>query len=274
MNFFEIKPVSLYLDELIVIEEIKSQFHNILLCEHQKLGKVLIIDKEIMHVENYEAFYHEPLVHLPFAINPRINSVLILGGGSLFAAKEALKYNTVDEVVLCDHDKEVLRLIARHYSHSQSVLNDKRFCYVEQDALHFLHNNKRKFDLIINDCFDLSEVYLDGVCLYDVLDDALSEGGLCSDMIYGDIFDNYCMSNSMKHLKNKCSKFYSLMCIPEYPGILHLHAIWSKSQITINYNHISSEQKKLFKNNEFKLFNPYYLQFYFYLPKFVKDIIK
>ena len=274
MKFYEKESVSLYLDELELIEGKKSNFHHILLYNHKKLGKILIIDDEIMHVEKYECFYHEPLVHLPFAIVPNIETVLILGGGSLFAAREVLKYKSVKSLVLCDHDKEVLNLMSKHYRHACAVMNDKRFKYVENDALKFLQNNTTKFDLIINDCFDLSKTYIAKENLYVVLDNHITTNGLCSDMIYNDLFDNVTMTESLKYLREKSSTFYSLMCIPEYPGILHLQTIWSKNKVALNSVNSNLAQLEMFKNNKFEMFNPFYLSYYFYLPKFVRDIIE
>ncbi len=274
MNFYEKESVSLYLDELELIEEKNSKFHHILLYKHNKLGKVLIIDDEIMHVQKYEFFYHEPLVHLPFSINPKIENVLILGGGSLFAAREVLKYTTVKKLVLCDHDKEVLRLIDKHYEHAKSVKNDNRFVYIENDALNFLQNNTQKYDLIINDCFDLSKTFLSKHNLYEILDEHNTKNGLCSDMIYNDIFDYETMSKSLGYLQAKNSLFLSLMCIPEYPGVLHLHTIWSKDKLKLNFHNPNREQFTLFKKGKYEVFNPNYLNYYFYIPKFLKNIIK
>lgn len=274
MYFYEKLPVSLYLNDLELIDEKISDFHNILLYKHNKLGKVLVIDNEIMHVEKYECLYHEPLVHLPFAVAPNIETVLILGGGSLFAAREVLKYKSVKKLVLCDHDKEVLNIMSKYYKHTCTVTNDKRFMYVENDALNFLQNNTTKFDLIINDCFDLSETFLDKKNLYDVLDDHITANGLCSDVIYNDIYDKMTMERSMKYLREKNSIFYSLMFIPEYPGILHLHTIWSQNKIDLMMSKPNIAQLEMFRSNGFEIFNPNYLGYYFYVPKFVRDIIK
>lgn len=274
MDFHENESISLYLSDLELIEEIQSPFHHILLYKHNKLGKVLIIDDEIMHIEKYQAFYHEPLVHLPFAIKQDIKNILILGGGSLFAAQEILKYDSIYKLILCDHDKEVISLMDRHYQHVDSVLNDNRFTYIDADALNFLQKNTIKFDLIINDCFDLSKTYIGNQSLYGFLDNNLAKGGLCSDMIYNDIFDKNTMLISLELLKPKSTKFYSLMYVPEYPGVLHLHTIWSKDKIKFNLSHKNPEQLKIFENKKFEIFNPHYLNYYFHLPKFVKDIIK
>ena len=91
MRFYENEPVSLQLSNLTTIESYHSSKQNIQLLNHQWLGKILIINGEIQHIENYQPLYHELLVHLPAAFVPNIQNVLILGGGSLFAAFEVLR---------------------------------------------------------------------------------------------------------------------------------------------------------------------------------------
>lgn len=100
MRFYENEPVSLQLSNLTTIESYHSSKQNIQLLNHQWLGKILIINGEIQHIENYQPLYHELLVHLPAAFVPNIQNVLILGGGSLFAAFEVLKYPSVKHVTL------------------------------------------------------------------------------------------------------------------------------------------------------------------------------
>lgn len=274
MHFHEDQTVSLFLDNLKIIEEIHSSFHHIVFYQHEKLGKVLVIDHEIMHIEKYQCFYHEPLVHLPFAIKHDIKTVLILGGGSLFAANEVLKYKSVDKIVLCDHDSNVLELMNKYYDHAQKVLADNRFFYVENDVIRFLQTNKLKFDLIINDCFDLSKVFLNNYNLYDELDNHLTQKGLCSDLIYDDIFNRNTMRTSLKYLQKKRSLFYSLVYVPEYPGVLHLQTIWSKGVHTLDTKRLNVDQLNISNVGGYEYYNPYYLNYYLYLPKIVRDIIE
>lgn len=82
-------------------------------------------------------------------------TALILGGGSLFAAYEILKYPSIQEVTLCDHDYTVLQLMAKFYSHAQTVMNDSRFHFIESDGILHLQNDTAQYDFIVNDCFNL-----------------------------------------------------------------------------------------------------------------------
>ena len=49
--------------------------------------------------------YQEMIAHLPLATHPNPKKVLVIGGGDGGVVREALKHDTVEEVVLCDIDE-------------------------------------------------------------------------------------------------------------------------------------------------------------------------
>jgi len=273
MEFHEDTNVSLYLSDLSPICEFESKLQKVALYEHPLLGKVLIIDGEIHHIENYQHLYHEPLVHLPLAFIEEPKSCLIVGGGSLFAAFEVLKYPTIEKVVLCDFDHTVLDLMFDTYEHAKKVKTDNRFHYVEEDALLYIDSINDKFDLVINDCFDLAKIS-SSVSMYDKLSSLCTSHGVCSDVIYRHIFDRVTSQKSLRLLKGKMNMALSLTVIPEYPGILHILTIWGKNP------NISQSQTKtinlfqLDKSNKhnFKVFVPDHIPYYLYLPPYIKEM--
>jgi len=274
MEYHEEKNVSLHLSQLTVICEFESQQQKIGLYQHPLLGKVLIINKEIHHIENYQHLYHEPLVHIPAAFIETPKSCLIIGGGSLFAASEVLKYPSIDKVVLCDYDNTVLELMAHNYEHAKQVKADKRFHYIERDARKFIKDFNGKFDLIINDCFDLAKMNR-GFSMYEQLYQICSEQGVCSDVIYRHVFDKECTSSSLKLLKCHANVALSLLVIPEYPGVLHVLTIWGKNRnIHQNQKHTLNKYQQDPSNlNNFKMFAPSHLPYYLYLPPYIRELI-
>lgn len=278
MQFHEADQTSIFLDGLILIESIDDELQRIKLYEHPFLGKVLIINDEIQHIERYQAFYHELLVHLPTAFLPEIKSAYIIGGGSLFAAYELLKYPTIQKVVLCDYDRNVLDLMKRHYSHARIVINDPRFEYIEKDAIEALESKDHKYDLVINDCFNLiSESKRIGESLYDKMLDICSECGVCVDIIYRHLFDSSVIKESLSELQKQHHLVMSLVVVPEYPGVLHLETIWGKNaNISQNAKRTYNEYQKAIINeadSPFLLFQPQNLSFYMYLPPYLKNLL-
>lgn len=74
MYFFENESVSLYLQDMEILESFQSDKQQIILYLHKNLGKILVINGEIQHIEFYQQFYHEQLVHLPIAFIPQIKT--------------------------------------------------------------------------------------------------------------------------------------------------------------------------------------------------------
>jgi len=271
MKFYEKELISFYLDGLTQLECIISAKQRIILYQHPWLGKVLVINGEIQHIEEYQALYHEMLVHLPIAFIPIISEVLILGGGSLFAAYEVLKYSSVKNVILCDYDHEVIELMERHYPHARSVLNDTRFKFIEMDGNDYIKKTLHRFDLVINDCFNLSErSKATGESYYSLLSDLCTQNGLCVDIIYRHIFDRQTTIDALKLLQKENHAVFSLVTIPEYPGILHVETIWGKAHSLSQSKRKTINQIQIATKEMFKFYNPDYLSYYLYLPPYIK----
>lgn len=274
MNFFEQEIVSLHLKNLRLIEDVSSGLQSVQLYEHCQLGKTLIINNEIQHIEKWTPFYHEAIVHIPSMFLFEVKKVLILGGGDLFAAAEVLKYNSVEKVVLCDYDQNVIDLTSKYYIHGKRVLTDKRFHLTIENAELYLQKCQEKYDLIIDDCFNLVQYFNDNKIFF-LLKDKLSKNGVCCSLIYRHIFDYDTMQKTFNRLIKNQKTILSLVTVPEYPGIFHLLTIWGKSknldqnmQCSLNKEH----QNQI--NPRCQLFNSNFCKFYLYLPPYIKNLIR
>lgn len=279
MNYYEHEPVSLYLDNLTIIENIQSSHQHIQLMMHPWLGKVLIINGEIQHIEKYQTLYHEMLVHLPTSFIPKLSTALILGGGSLFAAFEILKYPSLKKVVLCDYDECVLEVMRKYYPHAKSVLDDKRFQYVESEGVAFLNRESGSYDLVLNDCFNMAaESRHNAYSLFDLFSKHCTATGVCVDIIYRHIFDKQVTIDSLRYLQNQSRLVLSLVTVPEYPGVLHLETIWSphnkflSQNIKVPVNIFQQEIIEQSNISPFQYFSPLNLPYYMYLPPYIKEM--
>ena len=251
---------------------------KIKIYRHDTLGLVLVINGEIQHIENYQCMYHEQLIHLPISFCDCPQTALVLGGGSLFAAYELLKYPSIQAITLCDHDYTVLKLMEHYYNHAKTVLADKRFHFVENDGVEFLDSDKTHYDIIVNDCFNLlkeSNTY--GYSFFKKMNDMLTDKGVCSDIIYRHIFDGTITHDSIQEIK-KCSNIaLSLVTVPEYPGILHIQTIWGKNKNIAQTckSTLNSFQKKCLETNNlpFEFYSPQNLPYYLYLPPYIKAML-
>lgn len=278
MKFYEEEPISLYLDELELLEDIITEKQKITIYTHPFLGLILIINDEIQHIERFQCIYHELLVHLPVSFCREPKTALIIGGGSLFAAYEILKYPSIENVVLCDHDQSVLDLMEKYYLHAKTVRKNHRFHFIEDDGIAYLQNTSEKYDIIINDCFNLlKESKMNAFSLYEKMNSMLTSDGVCSDIIYRHIFDGNITHDSIQKIKGNGNIALSLVTVPEYPGILHIETIWGKnpniSQYCKKTNNLFQKQCIEKGNSPFSFFSPENIPFYLYLPPYIKNIL-
>ena len=274
MQFHENDTVSLYLSELTKIESINSGKQKLSMFKHPQLGYVFTLNDEIQHIEKYQSLYHDMLVHLPMSFIKKPKDVLIIGGGSLFAAYEVLKYPTINSVTLCDYDHLVLDMMKKYYIHACEVMRNTKFNYIEDDGINYIINMNKKYDVIINDCFNLSlESERHNINLFHILSDSLSECGICCDIIYRHIFDRKTTVETLKELCTYANVAFSMVAVPEYPGVLHLETMWGNNKnLNQKQTRVYNEYQReiiLGKKELFNYYNPRYLQYYLYLPPYI-----
>ena len=278
MEFYEKEPVSLYLSNLELIEKVVTSHQEIIIYKHMTLGTVLVINNEIQHIEQYQCPYHELLIHLPVSFINAPKNALILGGGSLFAAREILKYPSIEKVTLCDHDEKVLELMEKYYCHARKVRSDPRFNFVEADGIEFIQNCHSKYDLIVNDCFNLLNISVkERFPIYLKLKQLLTPCGLCADIIFRHIFDGEITKDSINEIKKYGNVVLSLVTIPEYPGILHIETIWgNNTNLSQTCPLVINEYQKAIiggEKNPFEFYSPHNLPFYLYIPPYIRNKI-
>ncbi len=104
-----------------------------------------------------EARYHEALVLPAMAACPRPASILILGGGDGMAAREVLKFEQVQRIVLVDLDPEMTRLGRERpelVALNQGALKEPRLTVINADAFQYVEDSREFFDVIIVDLPD------------------------------------------------------------------------------------------------------------------------
>lgn len=279
MEIYEKEPVSLHLANMVQLENEKSNVQSIQIYQHPELGKVLVINGEIQNVEKWAPLYHEAIVHIPMMFLEEPRSVLILGGGDLYAAEIALQYPSVEQVTLCDYDPEIIRLTAKHYVHAQSVIDNPKVTICYQDAKEYIKDCQKKYDLIIDDCFNLIKDFSPQDDVFTQLANLLTPGvGVCSSLMYRHIFDQFTIEETSKNLLSRFNTVLSLVTVPEYPGILHLLTMWGCSihlsqdlPISKNRYHIDMIQSGTRLIGQ--IFDPKFCKYYLYLPNYIKKIL-
>ena len=277
--------IGVSLARLTPIAEDRGRFGEVRLFRHPELGKVFLLDDEIQHVEAWAPLYHEPLVHLGASFTKKIKNVLILGGGTLYAASEALKYDSVERVIVIDHNAVVARVAARHYSHAQRCLRDRRFSLIEGDAYATLPRLGRNWDLVINDGGDLLSLRRPArstkrpLKLFSVMQAALAPSGVCVDVVYRHLFERKRTVRTLQILRRRGKVALSLVFLPEYHGVLHVLFMWGKRRSAVTQTPCrpaNGEQLRWMNpqsGSPCLYYDPRFLEYYFYLPSYLKNAL-
>ncbi|WCJ29355.1 Polyamine aminopropyltransferase [Euphorbia peplus] len=138
-----------------VLHKGTSEFQEIALLDTKRFGKVLMIDGKMQSAELDEFIYHECLIHPALLSHPQPKKVFIMGGGEGSAAREALKHKSLDEVVMCDIDQEVVDFCRTYLTVNQVAFSHNKLNLVINDAKAELEKRKNeKYDIIIGDLAD------------------------------------------------------------------------------------------------------------------------
>ena len=99
----------------------------------------MTLDDIVQITTRDESAYAEMLTHLPMFEHGKVERVMIVGGGDLSIADEALKHKRVKEVVLVDIDGRVVELCKEHFAEiNAKAFKDKRLKIEIADAFEYL----------------------------------------------------------------------------------------------------------------------------------------
>ncbi|MDW3194334.1 MAG: polyamine aminopropyltransferase [Cytophagales bacterium] len=171
----------LYTDRIIDVRQ--TPYQRIVLTK-RKNDVRLYLEGNLQFSSLDEYRYHEVLVHGPMSLSGPVGNVLILGGGDGLAARELLKYKSVQRVTIVDLDPEVQK-IANENPHIRSInegsLEDSRVNVMNEDAFQFMRSRPEMYDLIIADLPDPNNVSLSRMYskeFYNWVHSSLKSGGI------------------------------------------------------------------------------------------------
>jgi spermidine synthase len=165
-----------------VLADENSKFQHIRIFDTVANGRVMTLDDIVQITSRDESAYADMLTHLPMLEHGKVERVMIVGGGDLSIADEALKHKNVKEVVLVDIDGQVIELCKKHFGEiNAKAFRDRRMKIEVADAFEYLGRKEsaNRFDLIIADRPDPvgPGKALFGETFYDRVKGALKKGG-------------------------------------------------------------------------------------------------
>jgi len=207
-----------------VLADQQSQFQHIRIFDTVANGRVMTLDDIIQITSRDESAYADMLTHLPMLEHGKVERVMIVGGGDLSIADEALKHKNVKEVVLVDIDGQVIELCKKHFGEiNAKAFRDKRMVIEAADAFEYLgrKSSKNRFDLIIADRPDPvgPGKALFGETFYDRIHGALRKGGYATFQTGVPFYQPWEITEALQELKRffpKCGLY--LTVVPTYIG--------------------------------------------------------
>ena len=90
----------------------QSEFQRIDVFESREFGRFLTLDGYMMLTEKDEFIYHEMITHIPMAVHPNPENILVIGAGDGGVVRELTRYQSpkcidlveIDELVIGKHE--------------------------------------------------------------------------------------------------------------------------------------------------------------------------
>ena len=207
----------------VLVDE-KSQYQHIRIFDTVANGRVMTLDDIVQITTRDESAYADMLTHLPMLEHGKVERVMIVGGGDLSIADEALKHKNVKEVVLVDIDAQVIQRCKELFGDiNAKAFKDKRMTVHATDAFEFLARKecKNRFDLIIADRPDPvgPGKLLFGDTFYDRIKGALKPGGYATFQTGVPFYQPWEVQEAVQELKHffpRCGLYLSV--VPTYIG--------------------------------------------------------
>lgn len=133
----------------------RSSHQKIEVIETVGFGRVLVIDDVFMTSEYDEFLYHELLVHPALTTAPRIDRVLVIGGGDGGTVREVLRHSDVKECVMIELDELVVEASKRYLPGVGTAWEDERLDLRFIDGIEYVKSSdEEKYDVILLDGTD------------------------------------------------------------------------------------------------------------------------
>lgn len=144
--------LSIRFDRQLYTEQ--SEFQRIDVFETPEFGRVLTLDGYLMLTEKDEFIYHEMMVHVPLAVHPHPERVLVIGGGDGGVLRELCKYDDVKHIDICEIDGRVIEVCKKYLQQTACGFDDPRVHVHVGDGLKYVRKCTDEYDVIIVDSTD------------------------------------------------------------------------------------------------------------------------
>ena len=120
----------------------QSEFQRIDVFESREFGRFLTLDGYMMLTEKDEFIYHEMITHIPMAVHPNPENILVIGAGDGGVVRELTRYQSPKCIDLVEIDELVIEVCRKYLPKTACRLDDPR---VQRDVITFFIYNSFYF---------------------------------------------------------------------------------------------------------------------------------
>ena len=132
----------------------RSLYQDVLFFKSATHGNVLVLDGVLQVTEHDEFSYQEMIAHLPLMAHGNPKKVLVIGGGDGGVLREIAKHSSVEEITICEIDRDVIKYSKQFLPALACGYDDPRVTVKVMDGNVFMAQNPGSFDVIITDSSD------------------------------------------------------------------------------------------------------------------------
>lgn len=132
----------------------QSEYQRIDIFSSPEFGRFLVLDGYMMLTEKDEFIYHEMMVHVPMAVHPKVENVLVIGAGDGGVVRELTRYPHIKNIDMVEIDAMVVEACKTYLPFTASRLSDPRVHIYYEDGLKFVRSKESIYDLILVDSTD------------------------------------------------------------------------------------------------------------------------
>ncbi|OYD09054.1 polyamine aminopropyltransferase [Paludifilum halophilum] len=247
-----------------------SSFQEVSVVETVGFGRALVLDGIVQTTEKDAFIYNEMITHVPLAVHPEPERVCIIGGGDCGAAREAVKYPTVQSVDMVEIDPKVveasLQYLPEIAGHGEP---DSRIRFHYEDGTAFIRNRQGTDDVIVVDSSDPvgPAAALFEKPFYQDVYRALASDGIMVCQSESPVFHPHVLKRVHRTLKELFPVVRTyLAAIPTYPG-----GVWSFTLASKTYDPLEQGPERLQAGANRYIDRDVY-QGCFRLPVYVKEL--
>lgn len=255
-----------------VLHKEQSEFQEVSVIETVGFGRALVLDGVIQTTERDAYIYNEMITHVPLATHPHPRKVCLIGGGDCGAAREVVKYPTVERVDMVEIDPKVVE-VSRQYlpTVAGEGESDPRIRFIYEDGAAYIRAHKDEYDVVIVDSSDPvgpAAVLFEEPFYRDVYA-ALKSDGLMVCQSESPVF----YPHVLKRVRDTLQSMYPvvrtyLATVPTYPG-----GIWSFTLASKQADPLQAPPERL-REEETKYVNRDIFRSCFFLPNDVRKIME